>query len=178
MSRGDKASIQFPETQLPATRSRASKGKSRSGCLPCKERRIKCSEEHPVCLRCAQQRRECVYESIRVPKWKEKTNVFSVVDGISSPRSSTSDDQPVNDQTTRNLVKVQQFEFVTESIGQRASEVPNGQLYGFSVQDKKLLDHFENFTSTNLIIPHRYWIREIIPAAFKACDYCPRFDIG
>ncbi|KAF7557101.1 hypothetical protein G7Z17_g968 [Cylindrodendrum hubeiense] len=36
--------------------------KSRSGCLCCKRKRVKCDETRPVCKRCARSNRSCFYE--------------------------------------------------------------------------------------------------------------------
>ncbi|KXJ92280.1 hypothetical protein Micbo1qcDRAFT_60842 [Microdochium bolleyi] len=35
--------------------------RTRSGCLTCRGRRVKCDESHPVCQRCRKGNRECVY---------------------------------------------------------------------------------------------------------------------
>ncbi|WYZ36000.1 hypothetical protein EsH8_X_000647 [Colletotrichum jinshuiense] len=35
--------------------------KSRTGCMPCKLRRVKCGEEKPSCLRCVRRHQKCVY---------------------------------------------------------------------------------------------------------------------
>ncbi|OJJ42329.1 hypothetical protein ASPZODRAFT_20556 [Penicilliopsis zonata CBS 506.65] len=40
---------------------RRSHKKSRGGCLPCKQRHVKCDEGRPGCLLCAMSDRECTY---------------------------------------------------------------------------------------------------------------------
>lgn len=39
--------------------------KSRSGCLTCKARRIKCDETHPRCQRCSTTARKCEYAQVK-----------------------------------------------------------------------------------------------------------------
>jgi hypothetical protein len=45
--------------------------KSRTGCLECRNRRVKCDEVHPVCRKCAIGNRRCVYVSDA--RWREDT---------------------------------------------------------------------------------------------------------
>ncbi|RAK99373.1 Zn(II)2Cys6 transcription factor [Aspergillus ibericus CBS 121593] len=37
------------------------KVRSRTGCLTCRRRRLKCDEAHPVCMRCQRSKNHCVY---------------------------------------------------------------------------------------------------------------------
>lgn len=50
----------------PRTRSspRRSHTKSRTGCLPCKNRRIKCDESRPECGQCTTRKAKCIYPSL------------------------------------------------------------------------------------------------------------------
>ncbi|KAI9696633.1 MAG: hypothetical protein M1820_008082 [Bogoriella megaspora] len=47
------------QRQRPRTLPRLAHKKSRTGCLRCKARRIKCDENHPVCSACARHNVEC-----------------------------------------------------------------------------------------------------------------------
>lgn len=42
------------------------KRRARTGCLPCRERRISCGEERPVCANCVKRKRQCVDFNQRV----------------------------------------------------------------------------------------------------------------
>ncbi|KAK0878413.1 hypothetical protein LTR87_007817 [Friedmanniomyces endolithicus] len=42
-----------------ALRARLSRKRTKTGCLTCRKRRIKCGEEHPVCRNCVKSRRHC-----------------------------------------------------------------------------------------------------------------------
>lgn len=39
------------------------RGRVRTGCLTCRSKRVKCTEEHPACKTCVRLRRDCVYEA-------------------------------------------------------------------------------------------------------------------
>ncbi|KAK1146972.1 hypothetical protein N8T08_002300 [Aspergillus melleus] len=41
--------------------------KSRSGCLSCKESRVKCDEARPICQRCSDRRKYCTYDTSSAP---------------------------------------------------------------------------------------------------------------
>ncbi|KAH7393346.1 hypothetical protein BKA64DRAFT_724487 [Cadophora sp. MPI-SDFR-AT-0126] len=70
--------------------------KSRSGCLPCKEKKVKCDEHKPICLRCRRNRRTCVYPyeheynnitgSVTIPRL---STVSSITALYSSPKNGT-----------------------------------------------------------------------------------------
>ncbi|KAJ3958790.1 hypothetical protein N0V92_004614 [Colletotrichum tropicale] len=75
-------------------RPRPIKTRSRAGCKYCRDKRKKCSEEHPQCLRCVQAGVACVYEPIK--KRKRRTSTKSAMfsesnasDDSSSPTAST-----------------------------------------------------------------------------------------
>ncbi|RDW83033.1 hypothetical protein BP5796_04524 [Coleophoma crateriformis] len=57
------------------SRVRSGSGKSRSGCLTCKTRRIKCDEGKPSCLRCINTGRTC--DGYRVPESKPSLRLLS-----------------------------------------------------------------------------------------------------
>ncbi|WPG98848.1 Hypothetical protein R9X50_00164600 [Acrodontium crateriforme] len=58
-------------------KTRKSAPKTRTGCLTCKIRRVKCDEARPGCARCASTGRKC--DGYRIPQKKESTSPPSVV---------------------------------------------------------------------------------------------------
>lgn len=52
----------------PYQRKRAFSKRSKSGCLTCRERRIKCDEYKPVCKNCVKSRRACAYPNPDIKK--------------------------------------------------------------------------------------------------------------
>lgn len=70
-----------------ARRIRRSAGKSRSGCLECKTRRVKCDETFPVCLRC-QRRGELCSSVPRPDQWQMELPWLSTL-GMNPPASFT-----------------------------------------------------------------------------------------
>lgn len=56
---GSMPGISIPSLQPSRTRKRACTSKVRTGCITCKERRVKCDEVKPTCLRCTRARQTC-----------------------------------------------------------------------------------------------------------------------
>ncbi|KAK7720696.1 hypothetical protein SLS63_009690 [Diaporthe eres] len=56
---GSMSGISIPSLQPSRTRKRACTSKVRTGCITCKERRVKCDEVKPTCLRCTRARQTC-----------------------------------------------------------------------------------------------------------------------
>nr|KAK5434704.1 hypothetical protein LTR18_010199 [Exophiala xenobiotica] len=58
--------VEEPETRPDevadddATQKQASKRRTKTGCLTCRKRRIKCGEEKPICRNCIKSKRECL----------------------------------------------------------------------------------------------------------------------
>ncbi|KAL9075631.1 MAG: hypothetical protein Q9157_003939, partial [Trypethelium eluteriae] len=48
-----------PAEPTTAPRSRASRRRTKTGCLTCRKRRIKCGEERPICNNCIKSKRHC-----------------------------------------------------------------------------------------------------------------------
>ncbi|OHW94186.1 fungal Zn binuclear cluster domain containing protein [Colletotrichum incanum] len=69
-------------------RPRPIKTRSRAGCKYCRDKRKKCSEEHPQCLRCVQAGVNCVYEPIKKRKRRASARPVEMQD---SPASDDSD---------------------------------------------------------------------------------------
>ena len=133
---------------------------------------MKCGEERPKCSRCTMQTRECVYEYVEEPKWKEKTSVFSVSTQPSSTRESSPTVSGLN--TPPNRIKSPSFNFqhhfelFSGSAGKQLSPVPVESL-DFDPHDKMLLEHFQASTSLDLILPQECWSRDIIQIALEVC---------
>ncbi|KAK9471261.1 uncharacterized protein V1510DRAFT_420897 [Dipodascopsis tothii] len=49
----------------PGTRRSRPHKRTRSGCLTCRQRRVKCDEQHPRCLRCTKGNRACVFPCVQ-----------------------------------------------------------------------------------------------------------------
>ena len=131
---------------------------------------IQCGEERPKCSRCTMQNRECIYEFVEEPKWKEKTSVFSVsrqqgsLGGVSPAVSGRN--TPINRSRTPNFNFQHHFEFVSESVGRQLSTAPV-EPQNFDPRDAMLLEHFKTSTSADLILPQVCWTQELIEIAYE-----------
>ncbi|KAK1572868.1 fungal-specific transcription factor domain-containing protein [Colletotrichum navitas] len=70
-------------------RPRPIKTRSRAGCKYCRDKRKKCSEEHPRCLRCVQAGVDCVYEPIKKRKRRASTKPIEMQDTAASDDSDS-----------------------------------------------------------------------------------------
>ncbi|KAK6224456.1 hypothetical protein QIS74_02783 [Colletotrichum tabaci] len=70
-------------------RPRPIKTRSRAGCKYCRDKRKKCSEEHPQCLRCVQAGVNCVYEPIKKRKRRTSTRTIEIQDAAASDDSDS-----------------------------------------------------------------------------------------
>ncbi|KAK2055841.1 hypothetical protein LY76DRAFT_174282 [Colletotrichum caudatum] len=70
-------------------RPRPIKTRSRAGCKYCRDKRKKCSEEHPQCLRCVQAGVDCVYEPIKKRKRRASTKPIGMQDTAASDDSDS-----------------------------------------------------------------------------------------
>lgn len=68
-----------PKTKGQGGRKRAFHSKTRSGCLTCKNRRVKCDEKRPVCQRCVNGGRKC--------EGYENPLVFVLLEGANQERT-------------------------------------------------------------------------------------------
>ena len=53
--------LKAPQERSTSTSDKPRAPRSRTGCLTCRHRRMKCDEEFPVCTHCTKSKRECVY---------------------------------------------------------------------------------------------------------------------
>ncbi|KAL6710904.1 hypothetical protein ACN47E_006779 [Coniothyrium glycines] len=69
--------------------------RTRSGCFTCRQRRVKCDENHPICERCRKGQRECVYpdtqSSQKSARGGSKSVKASCADESSSPEEHEDD---------------------------------------------------------------------------------------
>ncbi|KDN71801.1 hypothetical protein CSUB01_11840 [Colletotrichum sublineola] len=70
-------------------RPRPIKTRSRAGCKYCRDKRKKCSEEHPRCLRCVQAGIDCVYEPIKKRKRRASTRPNEMQEAAASDDSDS-----------------------------------------------------------------------------------------
>ncbi|KAF1939974.1 hypothetical protein EJ02DRAFT_242166 [Clathrospora elynae] len=71
--------------------------RTRSGCFTCRQRRVKCDENHPVCERCRKGNRECVYpdsqSSQKLTRSGPKSGKSSSAEDASSPETHDEDEK-------------------------------------------------------------------------------------
>lgn len=81
----------------PAPGEQVKHRRTRSGCFTCRQRRVKCDENHPICERCRKGNRECVYpdtqSSQKASRTGSKAGKPSSTDGASSPEDHDEDGQ-------------------------------------------------------------------------------------
>ncbi|KAI2643674.1 hypothetical protein GGS21DRAFT_497604 [Xylaria nigripes] len=62
--------------------------KSRTGCLRCKQRRVKCDERRPNCSKCSRHRVECIYRT-QSPTFANTNNTTALGQAGSNPLTSS-----------------------------------------------------------------------------------------
>ncbi|KAH5359687.1 hypothetical protein HBI49_137150 [Parastagonospora nodorum] len=71
--------------------------RTRSGCFTCRQRRVKCDENHPICERCRKGNRECIYPDTqsaqKTSRTGSKTGKPSDAESASSPEDHDEDDK-------------------------------------------------------------------------------------
>jgi hypothetical protein len=109
---------QHNANQLPGSRHKKEiKRRTKTGCLTCRKRRIKCDEGHPACRNCQKSKRECLgYD----PIFKSQTSPQTIqpAPGIFPP-------QPQHQQPQQQQVK---HEPQMSSEPQRYSNIPQGYM--------------------------------------------------
>lgn len=124
--------VQQPNNQYHSESTANSKMRKRTktGCLTCRKRRIKCSEERPICTNCVRSRRQCEGYNQRViykppiGDWPNHPGVVSTIQyhtsmlpgasadleanvainsGKSGPASSTTVENPADDQSDAQM---------------------------------------------------------------------------
>ncbi|CAG8346548.1 unnamed protein product [Penicillium salamii] len=73
---------------------RRSHTKSRTGCMSCKKRRIKCDEGKPACTQCLQHRIQCDYKNPSVPSTRLPT-AHTISSAVLSPNGLTATSTPI-----------------------------------------------------------------------------------
>ncbi|KAF8210486.1 hypothetical protein K438DRAFT_1665651, partial [Mycena galopus ATCC 62051] len=79
--------------QEPAPRKRPKYTRSKTGCLTCRVKKIKCDEAKPNCMRCTHGQRDCTWPE-GVPARKRATSVKESPDGNVRPSASSSTASP------------------------------------------------------------------------------------
>ncbi|KAI1504512.1 hypothetical protein F5X99DRAFT_17302 [Biscogniauxia marginata] len=73
------------------------KRRTKTGCLTCRKRRIKCDEQHPVCKNCLKSKRECLgYDPIFKNQQQHPTNIQPAPNNQSSTSSVPSNGPPTS----------------------------------------------------------------------------------
>ncbi|TAQ85777.1 hypothetical protein B7494_g5896 [Chlorociboria aeruginascens] len=133
-------------------RVRKSKGKSKLGCIGCKERKIKCTEERPICSKCRSNGRACVYPKNNIPKWQQNVTTFTV------PSTSKSIVLPPNIQ--KESLSFSNSSFTPHLTPPFSSDDP----LSFA---RPYLGQFRSSTSANLLIKQEIWIEDVMKVAFQ-----------
>ncbi|KAJ7683231.1 hypothetical protein B0H17DRAFT_942044, partial [Mycena rosella] len=79
--------------QEPATRKRPKYTRSKTGCLTCRVKKIKCDEAKPSCMRCTHGQRDCTWPD-GVPARKRASSVKDSPDGSGRPSTASSTASP------------------------------------------------------------------------------------
>ncbi|KAJ7346818.1 hypothetical protein DFH08DRAFT_869432 [Mycena albidolilacea] len=79
--------------QEPTTRKRPKYTRSKTGCLTCRVKKIKCDEAKPNCMRCTHGQRDCTWPE-GVPARKRAPSVKESPDGSVRPSASSSTASP------------------------------------------------------------------------------------
>ncbi|KAL2068900.1 hypothetical protein VTL71DRAFT_15238 [Oculimacula yallundae] len=170
--------------QAPAVRTRKSNGKSRLGCMACKQKRIKCDESRPKCSKCKSSSQACVYPANDVPKWKSSVSTFSLPSAAESKSPSTASatshktdyeysltpSPPYSnfgEQTQTPLEYDNSFYGNFDLLGNDLSPMPVEKSQLFETQDVLLLMHFTSTTSRDLIGPQQLWTEDAMQLAFQ-----------
>ncbi|KAG9239529.1 hypothetical protein BJ875DRAFT_436529 [Amylocarpus encephaloides] len=161
------------------TRTRKSNGKSRSGCLVCKKRRVKCDEERPSCSRCKNQLQTCVYQKSDAPRWKNNVMSFSLASKAPKPKEAS----PVKTKTYEKISfqpgtgyqrsspmeagwDGQPVSPIRLSPQNRVSFMPEEDCGKYDTQDVLLLVNFESNTMKDLVGDPALW-GEVLQLGFQ-----------
>ncbi|KAJ7045713.1 hypothetical protein C8F04DRAFT_1065891 [Mycena alexandri] len=79
--------------QEPTTRKRPKYTRSKTGCLTCRVKKIKCDEAKPSCMRCTHGQRDCTWPE-GVPARKRASSVKESPDGSVRPSTASSTASP------------------------------------------------------------------------------------
>ncbi|KAH7409156.1 hypothetical protein BKA64DRAFT_388858 [Cadophora sp. MPI-SDFR-AT-0126] len=109
-------------------RSRAGKPKVRTGCLTCKERRVKCDETKPACLRCLKFWGRC--EGYAPPRYR--------------PRRPKDAPRPIVDPASRPLLPLRKKDSPATQLSLE-SKLPQPLHRSIATQSFKSPDHYQSF---------------------------------
>jgi len=88
-----------PKSEAPQQRKRPKYTRSKTGCLTCRVKKIKCDETKPNCMRCTHGQRECTWPEGVPARKKTVTRKDSTDARPSTASSSTSSTPPTRDPT-------------------------------------------------------------------------------
>jgi hypothetical protein len=126
-----------------SVRKRAFSRRSKTGCLTCRERRIKCDETKPICKNCVKSKRCCNYQPAKELKGKqlqkEKDAFYKKPKSIQkSSFSSVSSTESSNSNSQHNSIKA-------KSLADSGAEIYSTS----SLSNNKTASDFENSESLN-----------------------------
>lgn len=127
-----------------------------------------CDEGRPICSKCKSSSRPCVYETKKLPKWKDKVGVL-----VLSPMSKPSrlpkiqvmglGSQPLqSDFSIMDSITWTNY----EAPGYQLSTMPMDDRYTFRSEDSSLLGHFMSRTSCGLVGTQEIWMQQALTLAF------------
>ncbi|QKX53881.1 uncharacterized protein TRUGW13939_00961 [Talaromyces rugulosus] len=140
---------------------RATKGRSKLGCLACRERHVKCDEGRPSCISCSRRSQTCVYNDLPPSKeWQRKVSTFAFKSSSTSRANTPSEgysDHTATERGWQDTILVPTLPFIPTNASLRGS---------FSIKDTHLLNNFIALTTSNLIGSPRVWSHECIQLSF------------
>ncbi|KAE9374899.1 hypothetical protein N431DRAFT_336019 [Stipitochalara longipes BDJ] len=146
--------VNLSESEVDAhgepVRHRRSRGKSRTGCDKCKERRVKCDEKRPSCWNCTKLRLHCGFiKPVRIDLAKDRPS-------DSAPFSFNYPDLSMNE-----------CELSNQLLNTLPQLVSSGIYPPLNMSHMHLFHHFSTVTSGTLALEHQLWKEKVIPSAFK-----------
>ena len=157
---------------------RASKGKSRAGCITCKKRKVKCDEVHPSCTNCCRRSHPCLYKVSEAPRWKQ--GLATLVLPSLQPSRATRSDESANIVTKSDESKGKSDEDVV-SLKQSEAALPrslscisSGFGQSFGIEDYYLLTKFDSLSSMEMLNYYELDVNKIIQLSFhvRSTIYC------
>nr|AYF60168.1 Large fruitingbody cap 1 [Flammulina velutipes] len=103
-----------PPRQDLAQRKRPKYTRSKTGCLTCRMKKIKCDETKPTCARCTHGQRECTWPDASSPRRRAPLRRGSIDDRPSTAGSSVSDD---SSPSIRNSTPPRRFQMDSPESG-------------------------------------------------------------
>ncbi|PMD37807.1 hypothetical protein L207DRAFT_464292 [Hyaloscypha variabilis F] len=139
--------VNLSESEVDAhgepVRHRRSRGKSKTGCEKCKERRVKCDEKRPSCWNCTKLGLHCNF--------------------IKDAQIETARDPPNGSAPLQTSNK----ERSDQNLGILPQPVSSGIYPPLNMSHMHLFHHFSTVTSGTLAVDNKLWKEKVIPSAFK-----------